>query len=236
MPIKLLPKQEISRLQAEQKRAIVSEGMKLARRVDNLREIAAQEEASLASFRSATLKAIKNEIASAKQERDGLLSEVVSLRKEIESGTVVLNEREKSLVIRETAIQERESEMEKRVFALSTLTESVKLQEKENTNVTRKLKNVWDVLVTLSDDVKGVYQQAQSYLDGAIARATQIAHLAQEVEQELKTRDIAVASRERDVIIKQEHIVTQSEELAIERRQLADMRGTLERAFKRLDK
>lgn len=236
MPIKLLPKQEITRLQAEEKRVAVAEGMKLARRVDNLREVAAQEEASLASFRSATLKAIKSETDVAKKERDTVLQEVKVLREELQEGTQVLDEREKALIERENLVKDRETELEKRIFALNTLTEKVRKEEKEAQHATSKLKNIWDILVKMGDDIKSVYGEAQSYLEGAIDKATQIALLFQEVDKELKHRDIEVASRERDVIIKEERVQRTFKELHEREVQLRDRELTLEREIKRVKK
>ena len=73
MPIKLLTKQEINLRKANEKRLEIEEGRKLASRVDNLRELVAQEEASLASFRAKTVANIGAEIKKLEQEKQTVL-------------------------------------------------------------------------------------------------------------------------------------------------------------------
>jgi len=234
MPIKLLPKQEISRLQAEEKRVAIQEGVKLARRVDNLREIAAQEEASLASFRTATLTEIKKQTDDAKSKRDSLLKEVADLRKEIQDGTQVLDIRENVLVSREEDLVKQQKDIETRSFSLKTLTEKVILKEKQLEALEQKLKNTWNVLVAFGKDVEVVYEQATTALNDVQSRAEATLSVINEVNEDLKVRDIAVASRERDVIIKEERVENTRKQLEEREKQLLDRELTLEREFNRL--
>jgi prophage DNA circulation protein len=115
MPIKLLSKQEINQKQALQRHNEIEEGRKLAKRVDNLREIAVQEEASLASFRSNTLKAINDEIKKATKEHEGILNQVRELRGELETGFSELKKAENVVKLKEEDLVSRENQVEERV-------------------------------------------------------------------------------------------------------------------------
>ena len=77
--MKLLPKSDIAKAKSVDKQREIDEGMKLAKRVDSLREVAAAEEASLKKFRSETLGAINTEITANATKRDELTQEVQSL-------------------------------------------------------------------------------------------------------------------------------------------------------------
>jgi len=77
--MKLLPKSDIAKAKSVDKQREIDEGMKLAKRVDSLREVAAAEEASLKKFRSETLQAINAEITANTTKRDELTQEVHSL-------------------------------------------------------------------------------------------------------------------------------------------------------------
>lgn len=236
MPIKLLPKHEINRLQAQEKRQTVEEGLKLANRVENLREIAAKEEASLASFRASTLKAIQKEITEATTERDGLLSQVNILRKELEVGHSGLDVRQRGLEIKESDLLERETTLEKRILALETLVNEVGKREKNSEMTLKRLQNAWQILTEMGQDVLTVYNEAKVALTVSYGKVDTIQGLVKAVEAELKTRDIEVASRERDVTIKEERLDQTAKLLRERELQLIDREQTLEREIKRLKK
>lgn len=236
MPIKLLSKQEVSQRQAEQQRAIINEGVKLAKRVDALREISANEELSLAKFRDTTLREIKKQTDIAQNERDMLIGEVSELRKELSEGTARLDERENHLNDIATKLSEQQKQLHIGNTALISLTQSIKTQEKEVKTVAQKLKNVWDVLVEYGKTIGERYAESIELLKQAQQKADTIQRLASSLEEELKVRDIAVASRERDVTIKEERILRTFKEQRERELQLRDREFTLEREFKRLKK
>lgn len=236
MPIKLLQKQEINRLQAQEKSFAIEEGVKLAKRVDTLREIAAQEEASLASFRASTVKAIQEEIKKAENERDEAFRDAKNARDEIENSKKALAETETRLIQYESDLQNREIVLQKRTSALDTLAIKTEKTKKENDSINYKLKNTWAILTEYGKNVMHLYSEAKVVLQNALKQADSVQLLVVEVENELKTRDIAVASRERDVMIKEERIQQTVQDLRVKERQLHDRELTLERDIARLKK
>lgn len=82
MSIKLLPKSEIDKLKAEEKRREIEEGRKIAERIDTLRETVSEEEASLERFRVETVSKINDEIIAKTTERDTLEHLLVELREQ----------------------------------------------------------------------------------------------------------------------------------------------------------
>lgn len=80
--MKLLPRQEIAALKSIERKKEIDEGAKLAQKIDVLRETAAKEESTLATFREKTLGLIREDIMQLSQERNVLRIEVDLLRKE----------------------------------------------------------------------------------------------------------------------------------------------------------
>lgn len=83
MPIKLLPKSEIDKLKSSDRQREIDEGVKLAKKVDALREIQSQEEVSLTKFRNETVKVIVSEINAKILERDALIEKIAERRHEL---------------------------------------------------------------------------------------------------------------------------------------------------------
>jgi hypothetical protein len=236
MPMRLLPKQEVSILQASKKRAEIDEGLKLARRVDSLREIAATEEASLALFREKTLKAISADIKELETERSGVQSEVISLRNEIAEGTKVLDVRESALKQAELALEGHKTAFGERLNGIKIVVfELKKLSELANSYYHKIIS-----AVSLVDEVKkqtaASYAEAKEYLTQTIHTHDTVVALEAKVVADLKTRDIAVASQERDLMIRAEHLDTKERNLRAKELQLIDREQTLEREFTRLKK
>lgn len=78
--MKLLDKQDIQKRKATERKSEVDEGMKLARKVDELRRAGAEEESKLSAFRLMSLKAIQAEIDDRIAARDMLSAEIEGKR------------------------------------------------------------------------------------------------------------------------------------------------------------
>ncbi len=90
--MKLLAKKEITVLKAKETRMAQDEGLKLAKRVDSLREIQAEEEKSLKQFREKTISVINAEIVEQTTIRDLLKGEVAKLQDEKQEALKPLDE------------------------------------------------------------------------------------------------------------------------------------------------
>lgn len=234
MPIKLLSKQEINQRQATQKRIEVDQGRKLATRVDTLREIAAQDEASLASFRAKTLKAIHDETQKAVEERDVLLGEIKVLREEIEVGLKPIQKAENQLRTKISAIEERENQVNNRIELIKKKEEELKNDFQKINALHLRLTYVQDQLSEMSIEAENHIGMAEVFYENAELKKKEVDLLEKTVKEELHAKDIEVASRERDITIKEERVQRQYEALNERELQLIDREQTLEREFKRL--
>lgn len=236
MPIKLLSKQEINQKQALQRHAEIEEGRKLAKRVDNLRELAVEEEASLASFRAKTLKTINEEIKKATKEHDAILNEVKALRGELETGFSELKKEERVLKLKEEDLVSREKQIEERIKLVKAKEKEIKKGFEENLTMASRLEYANERLLKINMEADAKIQTANDMFDDAELRRGQVDRLYQRVTEELHHKDITVASKERDLIIRAGHLDERTEALRVKELNLIDREQTLEREFKRLKK
>jgi hypothetical protein len=236
MPIKLLSKQEINQKQALQRHNEIEEGRKLAKRVDNLREIAVQEEASLASFRATTLKNINEEIKKATKEHEGILNQVRELRGELETGFSELKKAENVVKLKEEDLVSREKQAEERVKLVKEKEKQIKKDFEENLTVASRLEYANTQLLKVNMEADEKMQIANDMYEDAEFKKGQTERLSERVMKELHDKDITVASKERDLIIRAGHLDERTEALRIKEINLIDREQTLERAFNRLKK
>jgi hypothetical protein len=236
MPIKLLSKQEINQKQALQRHNEIEEGRKLAKRVDNLREIAVQEEASLASFRAATLKSIDADIKKATKEHGEILTQVKELRSELETGFSELKKAERVVQLKENDLISREKQIEERVNLVKEKELQVKKDFEENITISSRLEYANNRLQKINEEADEKIQLANDMFADAEFRKIQADRLYQRVTEELHHKDITIASKERDLIIRAGHLDERTEALRVKELNLIDREQTLEREYARIKK
>lgn len=77
--MKLLTKKQVSDIKNNERRLAIDEGVKLAQKVDGLRELKLKEEAEIEKFRTESLKVAMEEISRHTKVRDALFAEVKTL-------------------------------------------------------------------------------------------------------------------------------------------------------------
>lgn len=236
MPIKLLSKKEIDQKQAQERLILIQEGTKLANRVDILRETAANEEASLASFRAKTVAAISAEIKALTEEKNLLLTEVRQLQQILDEGTSKLDQREQALQKRVEIIEQREEDIDVRLVQLTLSNKVVEETYQSILLLRNKFAKELKTAENLSEEAAAMRAQAQAVVTQSEQEAQAVAERSERVQKELEARDIAVASRERDVTIKEEHFTRKEKALHEREIRLLDRELTLEREFNRLKK
>lgn len=82
--MKLLSQTEVNKLKGNERKQLIDEGVKLAKKVDLLRETSAKEEANLAKFRTESLRTLREEIEVLVREKLSLCEELKGLREEKE--------------------------------------------------------------------------------------------------------------------------------------------------------
>lgn len=129
--MRLLPKKEIDSQKAQERKAEIDEGVKLARRVDSLRELQATEEANLTKFRQASLAQLQMEIKPLEEQRDGLLREVTSLEERRAIALIPLDAEWQKLDREKALCTEKEEELREREIFLEQNIHEAELSFKE---------------------------------------------------------------------------------------------------------
>lgn len=231
--MRLLSKQEIDQKKAIEKQQTVQEGLKLAKNVDRLREVRADEEASLAAFREKTLKQIHEETEEARKERDSLKEEVRKLKKERQDALKPLTEemalceqKRRSNSEKHERLRKMELELDGRDSESAAIRRDAKLELERGETFKREAEK------TLAAAEKAEHEQRLA-LSEARASKERAETLEKRVTKELTARDINIAARERDCTMKEERIAKERKELDAEWKRLDDRKQMFERTITR---
>jgi len=232
--MKLLSKQEINAHKAVEKKQQIDEGMKLARKVDNLRALALAEDEALRKHRDETLSAITKEIEDLLSRKSTLSSEVSALEARREEALKPLDaEQEELEKIRVEVVAEKEA----LALAKNTLkAEKEKIAadaaqvEKDRVFAENLTEAAWEA----AKEVKRDIATADTYLAEATKTKENAEERAKEARIELAERETALLGRERDIAAKEVKIAAQQKKLNEKEREIADRYATLLRSEKRI--
>lgn len=230
---RLLSKPEIARHKSIERQREIDEGMKLAGRVDGLRETAAQEETSLMLFRKKTLDRIGDELIAAAAERTTILAEIKRLNREREEALA-------PLTAELEAIEAGKKELEARKLELDTRENAV-INSEAIVNADRiEAKDTQERAAKERLRARDLLHEAATAKEGTAQKLKEVSLIKEEVvsfkiktEANLANRENAITEREKSCILKEEQNNRAWEEIGIERKKLRDERATLERALKR---
>lgn len=236
MSMRLMPKSEVAAKTANLKRQEIEAGVKIARRVDAVRDTLLEEEKKLEAFRVKRLKEIHAEL-------DPLENRVRDLKKEVPD----LEDRRKAAlkpvddewkVVRE-AKNKASHDQETANTLLITSSEADK-QAKEavrkagNLLVSAKTKE--DRADQLATDAANDRAEAKLALEHAQEVEATSVRLASEVEADLLARDNAFALKENGLILRESNLTEGEADLANGWKLLRDREAKLERNIKRAKK
>jgi len=236
MTIRLLPKSEIAKAQANAQKQTIDEGAKLARRIDSLRQTIADEERSLREFREKTVATIHKEISVLTARRDTITSELRKAERELEIAREPLDSEWDEL-----ARTKKEAEL-----TLSRAYEKLKEAEADKEDASKAKKDIRRELErarTKTEEADKKLADAES--DSAESKelrdeAGRIHSEAVRFEVETKKKLSAEETRLREwtesLLTLEEKINGEKRWLDAEKIRLSDREKTLERAFNRLKK
>ncbi len=106
--MKLLPKSELTQAYNLERKLEIDQGLALARKVDRMRQTAAEEELNLAKFRAGTGRVLLEEVNDLIRKRDALRDEIEAMRRKKELESNSLNEERYALKARRDEIMLKE--------------------------------------------------------------------------------------------------------------------------------
>jgi len=231
--MKLLTKSQVSQEVNFQKKQQIDEGISIATRVDALRKTLGELELQYKEF--ATLK---------QKELDGLFT---ALEKEIQEKRYEikileerrikllkpLNEEWKQVKEAQSELETKEEEYNGRIIVLKCLEN--RLEAREN-GLAPQLKSLGEKITANELATKRTQvnlKKSEEILKSAEIKEKDINNLVSEKMQELLEREALMASKERELDIKNSQLEADKKEINNKRIQLEDREATLEREIKR---
>ncbi len=236
MAMRLLPKNEIARQKSFERKSEVDEGAKLARRVDNLRETAANEEASLAKFRVETLKRVKIDVDSLLAKKTGLEVEVREAEKKLKELKKPLDAEWDRLGKRENELALGKKEVKGQLLAIKGREEKTSQHEKRLAVEERKLENERARIATDETKASALLDKAKESSIKADKRLVEIDVRVKAKTKELLSREAELAAKERALDLQRESQAARKKLLDDQERFINDKYATLERTINRINK
>lgn len=232
MSVRLLKKSEVDQKKASDRKREMDEGLKLARRVDSLREVMAQEEAALKTYRASTLSVIQDEINEKNKTLIPLRAEVADLetrralalapldaeRERLQKQALELSSRETQVIDQEKTLHELQSNLEK-------MQKDILKRDSESTYLREQTQALYNTGAILNSDADRKLREADNVLRVSVNTASATIANAEQRETWVQAREEAVLKKE-DELRKRELEIDQAWTL------LRDRQALLERNIK----
>lgn len=228
MVVRLLPKSEIDKRKSEEQRTAIQEGLKVAERVDTLRETLASEEVAFEKYRKESLDAIEQEIKPKRIELDLLNKEVSHLCEERRQLLIPLD-------FKWSEVQKLEEFNKSKEHELSVL--DGELAEKSVLITTRER----DVVIAegKSEDLKrlasAMYTQAEAQLSKSREDSASILNKAHAELSLVEIQKQEVEKREINISIKEKALEEKEHRIEKYEIRLANREATLRAGWKNLE-
>lgn len=229
----LLPKSEIDRLKGVEKKKEIDEGLKLARRVDSLRETTATEEVAFSKYRSETLASIQSEIFQRKAEVEDLDREIFSKKEWLKEADVPLEEKRRGLSEKETALDLRGDDLDEKERALRDLGRQAEIDSSKATGLLARANTAEEVAKERLAEAESMAKEAEKTLSTANKVKSEAVAFKEKTHTELTRRDIIATGRERDLGLREEKARFERQKISEEWKILRDRQAMFERNLKR---
>lgn len=220
----------------DQRKADIDNGLKLARKVDDLRETVLKEEQKLENHRNVIIPEVQRQIDLKIEERDELERELVPIRKKreellkpLDEEWLKVNQTKSDLEKEKTDI---ENEKQKTLLLVKKAEQNLKLSKLEQERSFEKGK----VANQESKEAHDKLLEAQKCLSDARNEEKRINSLLDKRKLEIKEEEEVLKATVLSISIREKEIEADKKFIEEEKIRLQDMRGTLERALARTNK
>lgn len=233
MGTRLLQKQDIVKQKSIERKLEIDEGVKLARKIDSLRETSAGEETKLSKFREQSLRLIKEEIEDRLIERDSLDVEVrslkerrIELQKPLDEEWLKVNSKQEELIQYAQALQAESIKLN--LLSIELVDKKIELEVQSERIEERNIQSLRQ---------SAQVDEAKTKVDNLLK---EIEIKSKEKEEEFKqtnkyllSEEARIRVMEREVNMKLENIEKREEEVKRKYILLEDREATLDRELKR---
>lgn len=232
--MKLLDKRQIQVEKSTERKTEIEQGLKIARKVDELRQTLAKEQQALTVFREETTKDVRSKIADLVNKKNTLEQEVSLLERRRRELLEPIDKEQQLLT-------DSKRHVDSKIEELKLLEKSLSLKKDELNTRAR------DIMIEeerIKDEKKQTHQNLEQSLEKtkeaekllSVSRETcnQNEKMYQERIQELDTREANIASIERNQDMRSKYLDSKEVELNNRERIINDKYTLLERTQKRL--
>jgi DNA repair exonuclease SbcCD ATPase subunit len=234
--LKLLNKTEIISLKGTERKHEIDEAVKLARKVDTLRETSAKEEVNLAKFRSESLKKVQEDIDVLIQEKNALQAQTTALESQRKALLEPLDTKWEEIEAEDERLQKvidglenRNEYLNDKEFCLNNKDANLFLEE-------NRIKDLKEQEVKKLAEIDQYNKQAEQLLKDTEQQTTQILTGLQKKEAELEHKQKQIEYSQVDNENKQKRLNEREQELNNRESKLNDRYATLERTLNRIKK
>lgn len=227
--MKLRSRDEIEKQKSSERKLEIDEGVKLANRVDALRKTSADEGSKLSIFRNSTLTETKSQIDNVILERDSILTEVLSLRKERLVLMKPLDDEWEKIYRIKKDMDDLNSQLEAKEASLNAREEDIAARGQRLIFIERETIDQLDQardlvfqrqsLVTRVEDRLATIEEGNRIQDISIANRV----------RNLDDREVGIALHERALKMREDQVVDDRRALLDKERALNDREETLVR-------
>lgn len=231
--MKLLSKSAVDAAKALEQKRTIDEGMKLAQRVDNLREVAAEEEVSLENFRRKSVENINKEITEKTGDRDSLKREVEEYEKRRRDALKPINEELEAVYMARKKLESLRQENDDKHRSLEIAARFIDAQKADASRILERARTKEELCEKQLSAAEVARRNAiQTQKD-----TEQLRKVAQDesvrIRDDLFHREEGVSLRESNVILKESEIISREQELFVKNALLEDREATFERNYTR---
>lgn len=234
MSLRLLSKTELQKAKESEKSQAIQEGLKLARKVDGLRETQADEQARLEKFRTETIQAISAEIVKEEKALKELQGEVSQRKKEREEAMKPLteeweklNEAKEEFEAQQESFNERQTSLLEQEKALS---QEQKALQDDHVRLKGLLHQHRETLV----DAENLKKEHEELVKKATLHLNSLETTIKEQQASIETKEKELALREKKCVATELEMKKEKIKLRHEWKKLNDRRALHERNLKRL--
>lgn len=227
--MRLLTKQQVEKDKSLEKKREIDEGVKLARKVDKLREVSSQEEANLKRFRDESIKVVKIEIDGLLVKKEALKGEVVELEEkrilaqapidlkkewsQVKIDKIEIEAWKRDLLSRESGVIAREATVESKTQDFIRRDEDIREKETLTNRFLTETKKAYD-------EAEETRNRADEY--------------AKKTDKELDARDRVLAGKEEELKYREHELELEKEKVVKDRKANTDERLHIESQQKTL--
>lgn len=220
--MRLLEKNQVDTLKNDERKKDIEEGVKIAKRIDELRRLEGDERKRITAWRDQTLALAQEDIKKVFSQKDSL-QQVVSvleeerrrLREPLDEEWEKVREKKEELVSRENYLVSREVSYEKKE-------QSLLQREKEAQVEIGRADDLMRVASQRVADAQKTLSSAQEQSKSMRQRAQDILGEAQFREKIVQEREIQVAIRERDAQNKYDNALRYGQRMFVKEQELKD--------------